>query len=253
MRWKTVVAVSLAVLVSGCVTGVKSSFVPGPGQQAAVRAGREAIFSARGATEVLIAPTSRSAAPMERPSLVALIRNRSSVPVTFRYADIAVDLPETGERLHVETVDELQAEQRRQEIAAALILGAVSVGAAAAAANNAGHYHGGGTIRGPYGTTTYTYSGYDPTAAAIASGAVLNAGAGAIGTVSAETERTIAALEESMLMDHTLFPGEVYGGVFVFDRSKKAAADKPQTFRISFRVGADDHRLTLVRTPIKAQ
>lgn len=227
-------AASAAVLVlTGCVTVEKTTFAKQAGQEVLVRSGRDAIMSQTGSTQLIVAPVSRTQ-QMPRPTYVALIRNLGAKPVTLRYSDISVIQTDTGKPLKVWTVDELQSEARGQAIALA-ILGGVA-GAAG------GYYSGSGNVNGHH----FSYSGYSSAAgSALASENIRSA--------AAEGEINVAALENNMLMDNTILPGESYGGAFVFDAAKVTKLSDPKQYTINLKIGPDIHKIQLVVTKEKAK
>lgn len=230
----TVLAVASAALVaSGCVTVEKTSFAKQAGQEVLVRSGRDAILSQVGSTQLIVAPVSRTE-QLPRPSYVALIRNTGSKPVTLRYSDISVVQTDTGKPLKVWTVDELQSEARGQAIALALI------GGMAGAAS--GYYSGSGSVNGYH----YSYSGYNSGVGA----AVANAN---IRSAAIDGELNVAALENNMLMDNTILPGESFGGAFVFDAAKVKKTSDPKQYTINFKIGSDVHKIQLAVTKEKAK
>lgn len=233
-RYSVLAAASVVALgLTGCVTVEKTTFAKQAGQEVLVRSGRDAILSQTGSTQLIVAPVSRTQ-QMPRPTYVALIRNLGSKPVTLRYSDISVIQTDTGKPLKVWTVDQLQSEARGQAIALA-ILGGVA-GAAS------GYYSGSGNVNGYH----YSYSGYNSAAgSAIAAENIRSA--------TIEGELNVAALENNMLMDNTILPGESYGGAFVFDAAKVAKLSDPKQYTINFKIGADVHKIQLTVTKEKAQ
>ncbi|WP_126539681.1 hypothetical protein [Oharaeibacter diazotrophicus] len=232
-RFKIAFAVLAATALSGCVTVEKTSFATRAGQQVVVRSGTEAVLSQVGSTQVIIAPASR-AQELPRPAFVALIRNVGRAPVTFRYADISVTQADTGKPLKVLNVDELQAEARRQAIALAII------GGVAGAAG--GYYAGSVNVNG----NNYNYSGYNSGVGAALASSNINA-------ATTAGELNVAALENTMLMDNTILPGESYGGLFQFDPAKVAKLTDPKNYIVNFRVGRDLHQIRLTMKREKVQ
>jgi len=218
-------AVAIAAAMAGCVPVEKAEFGQMAGQTVVVRDGRQAVLSRGRATELIVAPASRVQGDF-RPAYVAMIRNMSGAPITFMYSDITVTQVEDGKPLKVWTVDQLQSEARGNAIVGAILLGAA--GAAG------GYYAGSGQVNG----YRYTYSGY-------------NSGVGAalasrnVNQVTQQAQANIANLENNMLKDNTIMPGEVYGGRFVFDGAKVKSRTDPKHYRISFKIGPDSHVIDL--------
>ncbi|MCM5559157.1 hypothetical protein [Pleomorphomonas sp. JP5] len=232
-RYSVLAVASAAVVLSGCVTVEKTSFAKQAGQEVLVRSGRDAILSQTGSTQLIVAPASRTE-KMPRPTYVALIRNTGNKPVTLRYSDISVVQTDTGKPLKVWTVDELQSEARGQAIALAILGGVAGVAS--------GYYSGSGTVNGQH----YTYSGYNGAAGSAIAGANVRSAA-------AEGEINVAALENNMLMDNTILPGESYGGAFVFDAAKVAKTSDPKQYTITFKIGPDVHKIQLAVTKEKSK
>ena len=214
-------ALAMGPVLAGCITVDKSSFTEQPGQKVIVRSGMEAILSAGRETQLVVAPSSREETEL-RPTYVAMIRNISSQPVTFRYSDIRVTHMETGKPLKLWNVDELQSDARGRAFVGALLGGAI--GAAS------GSYSGYGQVNG----RNFSYSGYNSGVAA-ANASALSSAAATAGEIN------VAALENNMLQDNTILPGEVYGGAFVFDKPSVTDTMAPKHYVFTIKVGDDTH------------
>lgn len=250
MKVKALTAV-LAVLLGGCQTLAKYSYVAGPGQQVMVRQGRDAVLSRQPHSTVAIVTTSRTPRAGARPEFVAMIQNTGKAPITFRYGEITAENAVTDAPLKVYSLDDLQNEARAAAVASAIILGAAGAAAGAAAARNAGTSYGSGTVAGRYGASTYTWRTYNPgVAQATATAYGVAAGAAAGGAIAAG-ERTVQELEQGMLVDQTLMPGESYGGVLVI-AAIEGGETPSQVYRVTIRVGPDAHVFMLTTTPVRA-
>ncbi len=238
---RAVAVTAAAALLTGCQTTSKYSFVPGAQQQVLVRDGRDAIVSSKPSSTVMVAPISRKMGAMQRPRLVAIIENRGQQPETFRYGAIEAYDAKTGQQLKVYTVDDLQAEAQAEAVASAVLLGAAGVAAGAAMARTAGTSTGYGTVRTPYGASSYTWRTYNPAAAQAAQVAGAAAGGAAAATAMANGQRNVAELEGVMLKDQTLMPGEAYGGALEFALGNSDTMERDYLLRVP--VGADVHEI----------
>lgn len=244
MRKSIVRAVALtaaAALLTGCQTTSKYSFAPTPQQQVVVRDGRDAIISSKPTSTVMLTPISRKMGAMQRPRLVAVLENRGQQPETFRLAGVEAFDVKTGQQLKVYTVDDLQAEAQAEAVASAIILGAAGVAAGAAMARTAGTSTGYGTVRTPYGASSYTWRTYNPAAAQAAQAAGAAAGGAAAATALASGQRNVQELEGVMLKDQTLMPGEAYGGAIEFALGNADSMNRAYLLRVP--VGADVHEI----------
>lgn len=134
--------------------------------------------------------------------------------------------------------------RKRRTGAAAAILTGLAAGANSYSAANAG--------RGTYTTSSgRTGTFYSPTAAAIAQG---NAAAQNEAMVAATVEtgqRNMAALEQAVIKDNTLMPGEWYGGqLHISPPTDQGGAPKSYTLMIT--VGTDRHEIEINQGPVGA-
>ncbi len=170
------------------------------------------------------------------------INNLAKQPVEFRVGQVnalqhvgAVDY-----QMEVVTFEMLAQEERNRQIAAAILTG-VAGAANAYSSSRAGY----GSYTTPSGRTG-TF--YDPTAAAIAqnNAAVLNE---AMFAATIETgQRNMAVLEQSVIKDNTLMPGEWYGGQLHLSPLSDKAGDQ-KTYTIIITVGDDRHVVDIAQGP----
>lgn len=113
--------------------------------------------------------------------------------------------------LKVITYDELVSEERTRQVAAAVLVG-LAAGANTAAASQAGHYSHNTTVYTPRGTYTGTTTGYSPAAAAIAQSNAAAQNEAMIWATIERRQQNLAMLEQAVMKDNTLLPGEWYGG-----------------------------------------
>jgi len=142
--------------------------------------------------------------------------------------------------MKIVTYEMLVQEEKNRQIAAALLTG-VAAGANAYSASRAGY----GSYTTPNGRTGTFYS---PTAAAIAQG---NAAAQNEAMISATIEtgqRNMAVLEQAVIKDNTLLPGEWYGGqLHLAPPTDQGGAQKSYTIVIT--VGPDRHVIDVAQGP----
>jgi hypothetical protein len=200
--------VALCAALGGCVsTGETVAFrASNPQQQAMMRDGQPALVSRQKNSLVLVRPASRQVRTNGRPVFVVGINNFGKQPVDFRVSEVEatqhVGTSDYG--IQIVTFEMLVQEEKNRQVAAAILTG-VAGAANAYSASRAGY----GSYTTPGGRTGTFYS---PTAAAIAqnNAAMQNE---AMFAATVETgQRNMAALEQSVIKDNTLMPGEWYGG-----------------------------------------
>lgn len=233
-----------SLVVGGCQTTQVSHFSPMEGQEVVYRDGVPALVSKQGSSVVLVAQARRDVQAGERPAYVVAMLNTGQDPAHFAFSGVHVALVDSGtvvDRLDTFSYEKLVAEEKTRQVAAAILVG-LSAGANAASAANAGYYSGSGTIRGPYGMSHVTYSGYDPTAASIARTQAAIQNDIMITRAVERGQSNLAQLENTILKDNTVFPGEWYGGQLRFERPKTG---HPKSYLITVPVGADVHRISV--------
>ncbi|MDB5627284.1 MAG: hypothetical protein JWR73_3086 [Tardiphaga sp.] len=171
-----------------------------------MRDGQPALVSRQKNSLVLLKPAARQLQAGGRPVFIVGINNVGKGPVDFRVGQVeaAQRVGANEYPMQVVTYDMLAQEERNRQVAAAILTGV------AGAANSYGASRAGyGSFTTPGGRTGTFYS---PTAAAIAQG---NAAAQNEAMVAATIERgqqNMAQLEQGVIKDNTLMPGEWYGG-----------------------------------------
>jgi hypothetical protein len=236
--------VALCVALGGCVSnGETVAFrASNPQQQTMMRDGQPALVSRQKSSLVLVRPASRQLQANGRPVFVVGINNLGKQPVEFRVAEVEatqhVGASDYG--MQIVTFEMLAQEEKNRQIAAA-ILGGVAAAANSYSASQAGY----GRYSTPGGRTGTFYS---PTAAAIAqnNAAVQNE---AMFAATVETgQRNMAALEQSVIKDNTLMPGEWYGGqLHLAPPTSQAGGQK--TYTIVITVGTDRHVVDVAQAP----
>nr|AWL99581.1 hypothetical protein CIT40_05755 [Bradyrhizobium amphicarpaeae] len=134
--------------------------------------------------------------------------------------------------MKIVTYEMLVQEEKNRQVAAALLTG-VAAGANAYSASRAGY----GTYTTPSGRTGSFYS---PTAAAIAQGNAAAQNDAMISTTIEAGQRNMAVLEQAVIKDNTLLPGEWYGGqLHLAPPTDQGGAQK--TYTVVITVGSDRH------------
>ena len=234
---------ALSVLLVGCASHETVQFrASNPQQQAMMRDGQSALVSRQKGSVVLVRPASRQLQARGRPVFIIGINNLAKQPVEFRVGQVdalqhvgAVDY-----QMQVVTYEMLVEEERNRQIAAAIFTG-VAGAANAYSSSRAGY----GSYTTPSGRTG-TYC--SPTAAAIAqnNAAIQNE---AMFAATIETgQRNMAVLEQTVIKDNTLMPGEWYGGQLHLSPLSNKAGDQ-KTYTIIITVGDDRHVVDIAQGP----
>ena len=232
----------IAVLVVGCVTTEVARFQPKIGQEALVRDGRPGLISRKQNSIVMVSPARRQAQAGQRPIYVLAIFNAGRQPTTFLLTGVEVNQMRGGQLaqpLQVYSYDDLVTQERNRQVVGA-ILTVAAAGLNTYAASRSGYYNATGTVYGPGGVRTFNVSGYSPTANAIATARASAENEAMIANVVETGRRNMDALEENVIKDNTLMPGEWYGGQLHFD---PPAHDSEKAFRIAVRVGGEVHEI----------
>lgn len=203
---RKVLSAALCALLTGCVTAAETvAFKPSnPQQQALMRDGQPALVSRQKNSLVLVRPATRQVEG--RPVFVVGINNLSRGPIDFRVAQVEANqrVGASEYPMQIVTFEMLQQEERNRQVAAAILVGVAAAGNSYSA-SRAGY----GSYTTPHGRSGTFYS---PTAAAIAqSNAAVQNEAMIAGTIE-QGQRNMAQLEQSVIKDNTLMPGEWYGG-----------------------------------------
>jgi hypothetical protein len=236
--------VALGATLTGCVTNNETvQFrASNPQQQAMMRDGQPAIVSRQKNSVILVRPASRQLQANGRPVFVVGINNLSRTPLDFRVSQVEANqrVGESEYPMVVVTFEMLQQEEKNRQIAVAILTG-VAGAANAYGASQAGY----GSYTTPSGRTGTFYS---PTAAAIAqnNAAVQNE---AMFAATVETgQRNMAVLEQAVIKDNTLMPGEGYGGqLHLAPPTDQAGGQK--TYTIVITVGTDRHVIDVAQGP----
>jgi hypothetical protein len=236
--------VALVAALSGCVsTGDTIGFRPSnPQQQAMMRDGQPALVSRQKTSLVLVRPAARQLQTNGRPVFVIGINNLARQPVEFRVAQVEATqhVGASDYQMPVVTYEMLVQEEKNRQVAAAIITGLAGA-ASAYGASQAGR----GTYTTPSGRTGTFYS---PTANAIAvNNAAIQNEAMFAATVE-NGQRNMAVLEQAVIKDNTLMPGEWYGGqLHLAPPTDQEGSQK--TYTIIITVGSDRHVIEVAQGP----
>ena len=239
-------------LASACNTTESVQFTALANQTAIVRDGLPAIISRKSRSIVLVRPAGRGTRTGGRPVFIVAATNPTRQPFDLHVSDITVSqLTSSGVStpLPVIPYEQLASEERNREIAAALLVG-VSAAANSYSAASAGYGSANGTVYTPNGASTFHASYYDPTAAAIAqSNAAEQNEAMIAGTIEAG-QRNMATLENGVLKDNTIMPGEWIGGQ-VHVSAPVSKSGQPKTYTITITIAGEVHSIEVTQGQAK--
>ena len=245
MRFVCVAA--LCAALGGCVTTETVQFRPSnPNQQAMVRDGQPALVSRQKSSVVLVRPASRQLQAGGRPVFVVGINNLGKTPLEFRVAQVEVNQIVNGQefQMTVVTYEMLMQEEKSRQVAAAILTG-VAAGANAYSASRAGY----GSYTTPGGRTGTFYS---PTAAAIAQNTAAAQNDAMISGTIERGQANMAALEQNVLKDNALMPGEWVGGQLHLSPPTNPPSGNSKSYTIIINVGQDRHVVEVAQTPAGA-
>jgi len=236
--------IALCAILGGCVTTETVQFrTNNPNQQALMRDGQPALVSKQKTSLVLVRPASRQLQAGGRPVFVVNINNLSKAPVEFRMSQIEVNQIVGGNEfaMTVVTYEMLAQEEKNRQVAAAILTG-VAAGANAYGASRAGY--------GSY-TTSSGRSGtfYSPTAAAIAQSNAAAQNEAMIATTIENGQRNMAQLEQTVIKDNTLLPGEWYGGALHLSPPTNPPSGNLKSYTMIITVGTDRHVIDVAQAP----
>jgi hypothetical protein len=236
--------VALCAALGGCVTnGETVAFkASNPQQQTMMRDGQPAIVSRQKGSLVLVRPAARQLQANGRPVFVVGINNLGKQPVDFRVGEVEatqhVGASDYG--MQIVTFEMLAQEERNRQIAVAVI-GGVAAAANSYSASRAGY----GSYTTPSGRTGTFYS---PTASAIAQNNAAYQNEAMFAATVETGQRNMAALEQSVIKDNTLMPGEWYGGqLHLAPPTSQAGGQK--TYTIVITIGTDRHVIDVSQGP----
>jgi hypothetical protein len=234
----------LCAALGGCVTAGESvSFrASNPQQQAIMRDGQPALVSRQKSSLVLVRPASRQLRASGRPVFVVGINNLGKQPVDFRVGQVEA-LQHVGAsdfEMKIVTYEMLVQEEQSRQVLSAVLTGVAAAGNAYSASQAGyGHYTTPGGRTGTF---------YSPTAAAIAQNNAAVQNETMVAATIESGQRNMAVLEQSVIKDNTLMPGEWYGRqLHVAPPTDQGGAQK--TYTIVITVGNDRHVIDITQGP----
>jgi hypothetical protein len=236
--------VALGATLTGCVTNneIVQFRTSNPQQQAMMRDGQPALVSRMKSSVVLVRPASRQLQANGRPVFVVGINNLSHGPIDFRVADVEANqkIGASEYEMKVVTFEMLQQEEQNRQVARAILAG-VAGAANAYSASRAGY----GSYTTPSGRSGTFYS---PTANVIAQNNAAVQNEAMIAATVERGQQNMAQLEQSVIKDNTLMPGEWYGGqLHLSPPTDQSGAQKMYTIIII--VGSDRHVVEVAQGP----
>ncbi|MBN8982416.1 MAG: hypothetical protein J0I29_14240 [Rhizobiales bacterium] len=238
---------ALCAALGGCVSTETVQFrAANSQQQALIRDGQAALVSRQKFSLVLVRPGSRQLQSGGRPIFVVNMNNLGRTPVDFRVGEVVVNqvVGENEFPMTVVTYDMLVREEKSRQVAAAIVTG-LAAGANAYNASRVGY----GTYTTPSGRSGTFYS---PTANVIAQGnAAAQNDAMIAGTIE-QGQRNMAQLEQTVIKDNTLMPGEWYGGALYLSPPTTPPSGNQKNYTIVISVGADRHVIQISQAPTGA-
>jgi hypothetical protein len=235
--------VALCATLGGCVTGETVSFrTSNPQQQATMRDGQPALVSRQKSSLVLVRPAARQLQANGRPVFVIGINNLGKQPVDFRVGQVEAmqHVGASDYEMRIVTYEMLVQEEKNRQVAAAILTGVAAAGNAYSASQAGyGHYTTPGGRTGTF---------YSPTAAVIAQNNAAVQNETMIAATVETGQRNMAVLEQSVIKDNTLMPGEWCGGqLHLAPPTDQAGAQK--TYTIVITVGNDRHVVEVAQGP----
>jgi hypothetical protein len=241
---RTFAVVALCATLVGCVTaGETVAFKPSnPQQQAMMRDGQPALVSRQKNSLVLVRSAARELEANGRPVFVVGINNMGRQPVDFRVSQVQAVQHVAGSDfdMKIVTYEMLVQQEKNRQVAAAILTGVAAAGNSYSASRT-----GYGRYTTPSGNTGTFYS---PTANAIAVNNASNQNEAMIAATVETGQRNMATLEQSVIKDNTLMPGEWYGGQLHLAPPTDQGGG-PKMYTIVITVGSERHVIDVSQGP----
>ncbi len=247
-----IVSVSLAICVAGCNTTESVQFNVLGNQSAIVRDGVPGIVSRKSRSIVLVSPAGRGMRSGGRPVFVVAATNLSRSPIDLRISDITVSQQTpNGASIPIAVIpyEQLVSEERTRQVVRAILVGAAA-GANSYSASRAGYGSASGTVYTPNGAATFNTTYYSPTAAAIAQSNSNAQNEAMIANTIEAGQRNLAGLQNIVLKDNTIMPGEWIGGE-VYIAPPAGEIGQPKSYTISINLGGEIHSVEVTQGQIK--
>lgn len=231
------------LLVSGCSSS-QIQLTAAPDQQTLIRDGLPVLISEK-KNIVMLRPNTRLLKGNERPAFTIVVLNREQQPETLFESQVTAVQTVKGKvtPIHVFSYAELVSEEETKQAVAAF--GAALSGAARSmsAANSGyvtstGSFNAYGANGGAYGT--YASTTYDPLRAQLAQQSANSETQADFAHLRARGEQNLAALQQTILKDNTVMPGEWFGGSIVL-KPPQQVSDGETGYSISVEFAGEQH------------
>jgi len=226
MLLRYAITCALALIAAGCSQPQTIHLAAAPGQESIIRDGVPALVS-RKQHVVMLRPNSRVIDGSARPAFTIVVNNMSGASHDLLESSISARQSVEGKQVavRVHRYDELVQEEKNKQAMQAFGAALAGVGRAMSAAN-AGYVTSTGSVN-TYGYAghaygTYSATTYDPLRAQIAQQSANAETASDFEQLRIEGERNLSALQQTILKDNTVLPGEWYGGTVVLDQPAQA-------------------------------
>lgn len=231
--------------VAGCASVEHVQLSAAPGQEAIVRNGVPALISQK-QNLVMLRPNSRQIDGGSRPAFTVAVLNMGKQPATLQETDIRAEqtLGTRTASIRIYRYDELvQQEKDRQTLqTVAAVLG--GVGGVMSAAN-AGYVRSTGSVYANGQVASYSATTYDPLRAQMAQNHAMGRAQADIAAAKAQGEANLDALQATILKDHTVMPGEWYGGTIVLQSLE--TPQKGLTYTVAVVFAGEEHRFSVTQ------
>lgn len=215
-----IVALGCAFSLSACVTTETVRFTPqGSNQQLVLRDGHQHIVSRTKGSVVGIRPAARQIQANARPVYILNIQNTSRQPMNFFVSNVSVEQIVGNNRVPLPVLShgELENEERNRQTAR-MMLAAVAAGANSASVANRGYWaQAHANARNEDMMTNVAVTG----------------------------QQNLAALEALVIKDHTVMPGEQYGGQLHIAPPETQSGAK--NYVITIVVGNETHQFRVTQ------
>lgn len=220
MYLRIVMASACALVAAGCVTTETVRFTPQDNQQLLLRDGHHHVVSRTKNSIVGLRPATRQIQANARPIYIVNIQNTSRQPMNFIVANVTVEQVIGNNRVPLQVLShtELETEEKNRQTAR-IILAAVVAGANSASVANRGYW---------------------------AQAHAQNRNEALMQDVSAAGQHNLAALEALVIKDHTVLPGEHYGGQIHIAPPEQQGNAK--SYLITVVVGHDRHEFRVTQS-----
>ncbi|MDO9413076.1 MAG: hypothetical protein Q7T81_10935 [Pseudolabrys sp.] len=248
---RILIAVLAAGFCTACTTTETVQFKAQADQQSIIRDGQAALVSRKKKSVVIARPASRQFQIGGRPVFVLAINNLTKTPENFLVSNVQVTQVVRDEAvpLKVITYEMLVQEEKTRQVFAAVATG-LSAGANAYSASRAGYYNANSTVYTPRGAYQVHTTGYSPTAAAIAQSNASAQNAEMINATIERGQQNLAMLEQGVIKDNTLMPGEWYGGQLHI--APLASDEGPaKNYTIAVVVGGERHEINVAQGTVQ--